>query len=189
MTFSQQYSKTLERVYDLTKEGRTEEIANDFSIPEMFGAWSSIFWALPQLDRFGDFNLEDLKKLVQALVKSHCGYKVTTNQYLRTETIEWIAGKLVIKTKFFGTDPNEALYAEYWTNRLFLNPEMTYEYNTEIGRRLSEKKERNIELTKNLYEEKQNRLRKEEEENELRKAGKKKAFLDHLDRNQKQKEI
>lgn len=44
MTFDeQQYITTLERVFDLTKNGRTEEITNDFSIPKMFGAWSRIF--------------------------------------------------------------------------------------------------------------------------------------------------
>ncbi len=30
MKFDEQYIKTLERVFDLTKDGRTEEIENDF---------------------------------------------------------------------------------------------------------------------------------------------------------------
>jgi len=37
--FDKQYIATLERVIDITKNGRTEEIENDFSIPKMFGAW------------------------------------------------------------------------------------------------------------------------------------------------------
>jgi hypothetical protein len=88
MKFDEQYIKTLERVFDLAKDGRTEEIETDFSIPKMFGAWSSIFRALPHLDKFDGLEFGELKRLVKALVKSHVFYKSKTNKYLRTETLK-----------------------------------------------------------------------------------------------------
>jgi len=188
LTFDQQYIKALEKVYDLTKEGRTEEISNDFSIPKMFGAWSSIFWALPQLDKFDEFNLEDLKKLVQALIKSHCGYKSTTNQLLRTDTIEWIAGKLAITVNVYGTDQNERLYAEWWISELFKNSETEYNYSPEIGLSLKKEKEVKIKITAKIEQDKTEKLDKIELEIEKRKAEKRKIYFEHLERNQIQKE-
>ena len=189
MKFDEQYIATLERVIDLTKNGRTEEIENDFSIPKMFGAWSSIFWALPHLDKFGGLEFDDLKKLVKALVKSHVSYKSTTNQYLRTETLNWIIGTLKIKANVYGIDNNEGLYADLWASQLFTDPETPYQYNPEIGRQLLADQERQIEINKKISDEKQERLQKEEQENELRQAEKQKTYFEHLDRNQKQKEL
>lgn len=189
MRFDEQYIKTLERVFDLTKDGRTEEIESDFSIPEMFGAWSSIFWALPHLDKFGGLELDELKKLVKALVKSHISYKATTNQYLRTETLNWIIGTLKIKANVYGIDNNEGLYAEFWANQLFTEPETPYQYEPKFGRQLLAVRERQNEISKKLSDEKQERLKKEEEENELRQAEKQKTYFEHLDRNRKQKEL
>jgi hypothetical protein len=187
--FDEQYLKTLEEVYDLTKAGRTIEIETDFSIPKMFGAWSSIYWALPNLDKFGGLQLDELKELVRALVKSHVSYKATTNQLLRTETLNWIIGRLKIKASVYGADSNEELYAEWWSNELFTNPLTGYHYNTEIGKELLTQKGQQIEISKDLEEQKQKRLKKEEEENELRQADKQKEFFEHLERNQKQKEL
>ncbi len=189
LKFDEQYIKTLERVIDLTKEGRTAEIENDFSIPKMFGAWSSIFWALPHLDKFGGLQLDELKNLVKALVKSHVSYKATTNQLLRTETLNWIIGTLKIKANVYGIDNNEGLYADFWANHLFTDPGTPYQYDPEFGRQLLAEREKQIEIAKKLEEEKQERLRKEEEENQLRQAEKQKAYFEHLDRNQKQKEL
>jgi flagellar biosynthesis GTPase FlhF len=187
--FDEQYIKTLERVFDLTKDGRTEEIETDFSIPKMFGAWSSIFWALPHLDKFGGLEFDELKRLVKALVKSHVSYKSTTNQYLRTETLNWIIGTLRIKANVYGIDSNEGLYAESWANQLFTNPETPYQYDPNIGRQLLADRETKNEINKKLEDEKQARLQKEEKENELRQAEKQKTYFEHLDRNQKQKEL
>lgn len=189
MKFDEQYIKTLERVFDLTKDGRTEEIENDFSIPKMFGAWSSIFWALPHLDKFGGLELDELKKLVKALVKSHVSYKSTTNQYLRTETLNWIIESLKIKANVHGIDNNEGLYTDFWANQLFTNPETPYQYDPNLGRQLLADRERQKEIDKKLADEKQERLQKEEEENKLRQAEKQKNYFEHLDRNQKQKEL
>lgn len=189
MKFDEQYIKTLERVFDLTKDGRTEEIETDFSIPKMFGAWSSIFWALPHLDKFGELEFDELKRLVKALVKSHVSYKSTTNQYLRTETLNWIIGTLKIKANVYGIDSNEGLYAESWANQLITDPETPYQYDPNIGRQLLADREMQKEINKKLEEEKQARLKKEEEENELRQAEKQKTYFEHLDRNQKQKEL
>lgn len=189
MKFDEQYIATLERVIDLTKNGRTEEIENDFSIPKMFGAWSSIFWALPHLDKFGGLEFEELKKTVKALLKSHVSYKSTTNQYLRTETLNWIIGTLKVKANVYGIDNNEGLYAEFWASQLFTNPETPYHYAPEFGRQLLADRERKNETAKKLADEKQQRLQKEEEENELRQAEKQKIYFEHLDRNQKQKEL
>lgn len=187
MKFDEQYIKTLERVLDLTKDGRTNEIENDFSIPKMFGAWSSIFWALPHLDKFGGLQLAELKNLVKALVKSHAAYKATTNQFLRTETLNWIIGTFKIKANVYGIDNNEGLYADFWASQLFTDPETPYQYNPEFGRHLLAERERQNEIAKNLQVEKQERLRKEEEENELRQAEKQKIYFEHLDGNQKHK--
>ena len=189
MKFDEQYIKTLERVFDLTKEGRTEEIENDFSIPKMFGAWSSIFWALPHLDKFGGLEFDELKKLVKALVKSHVSYKSTTNQYLRTETLNWIIGTLKIKANVYGIDNNEGLYADFWASQLFPNPETPYQYDPILGRQLIADREKQNEIAKKLENEKQERFQKEEEENELRQAEKQKIYFEHLDRNQNQKEL
>ena len=128
--------------------GQGEEIENDFSIPKMFGAWSSIFWALPHLDKFGGLEFDDLKKLVKALVKSHVSCKSTTNQYLRTETLNWIIGTLKIKANVYGIDNNEGLYVDFWTSQLFTDPETPYQYNPEIGRQLLADQERQIEINK-----------------------------------------
>jgi flagellar biosynthesis GTPase FlhF len=187
--FDEQYIKTLERVLDLTKEGRTEEIETDFSIPKMFGAWSSIFWALPHLDKFGGLEFDELKRLVKALVKSHVSYKSTTNQYLRTETLNWIIGTLKIKANVYGIDSNEGLYADSWANQLFTDPEAPYQYDPNIGRQLLADRETQKEINKKLEDEKQARLQKEEQENELRQAEKQKTYFEHSDRNQKQKEL
>lgn len=187
--FDEQYIATLERVIDLTKNGRTEEIENDFSIPKMFGAWSSIFWALPHLDKFGGLEFDDLKKLVKALAKSHVSYKSTTNQYLRTETLNWIIGTLRIKANVYGIDNNEGLYADFWAGQLFTDPETPYQYDPEIGRQLLADRERQIEINKKIEDEKQERLQKEEQENEHRQAEKQKTYIEHLDRNQKQKDL
>lgn len=183
MKFDEQYIKTLERVFNLTKNGRTEEIETDFSIPKMFGAWSSIFWALPHLDKFGVLEFDELKMLVKALVKSHVSYKSTTNQYLWTETLNWIIGTLKIKANVYGIDSNERLYADSWANQLFTDPETPYQYDPNIGRQLLADRETQIEINKKLEEEKQARLQKEEEENELRQAEKQKTYFEHLDRN------
>ena len=189
MKFDEQYIATLERVIDLTKNGRTEEIENDFSIPKMFGAWSSIFWALPHLDKFGGLEFGELKKLVKALVKSHVSYKSTTNQYLRTETLNWIIGTLKIKANVYGIDNNEGLYADFWASQLFSDPETTYQYDPILGRQLLADREKQNEIAKKLADEKQERLQKEDEENELRQAEKQKIYFEHLDRNQNQKEL
>ncbi len=189
MKFDEQYIATLERVIDLTKNGRTEEIENDFSIPKMFGAWSSIFWALPHLDKFGGLEFDELKKLVKALVKSHVSYKSITNQYLRTETLNWIIGALKIKVNFYGIDNNEELYVDFWASQLFSDPETPYQYDPILGRQLLADLEKKNEIAKKLAEEKQERLLKEEEENELRQAEKQKIHLEHLDRNQNQKKL
>lgn len=189
MKFDEQYIATLERVIDLTKNGRTEEIENDFSIPKMFGAWSSIFWALPHLDKFGGLEFDELKKLVKALVKSHLSYKSTTNQYLRTETLHWIIGTLKIKANVYGIDNNEGLYTDFWANQLFTDEETPYQYDPEIGRQLLAKRERQLEINKKIADEKQEKHQKEEQENELRQAEKQKTYFEHLDRNQKQKEL
>jgi len=187
--FDEQYINTLERVFDLTKDGRTEEIETDFSIPKMFGAWSSIFWALPHLDKFGGLEFDELKRLVKALVKSHVSYKSTTNQYLRTETLNWIIGTLKINANVYGIDSNEGLYADSWAKQLFIDPETPYQYDPNIGRQLLADRETQKEINKKLEDEKQVRLQKEEEENELRQAEKQKTYFEHLDRNKKQKEL
>lgn len=189
MKFDEQYIKTLERVYNLTKEGRTGEIETDFFVPKMFGAWSTILWALPHLDKFGGLQLDELKALVKALVKSHVSYNATTNQFLRTETLNWIIGTLKIKANVYGIDNYEGLYVDWWTNQLFVNPETTYHYAPEIGRQLLSERERQIEISNKIEEQKQERLKKEEEENELRQAEKQKVYFEHLDRNQQQKEL
>ncbi len=189
MKFDEQYIATLERVIDLTKNGRTEEIEKDFSIPKMFGAWSSIFWALPHLDKFGGLEFDELKKLVKALVKSHLSYKATTNQYLRTETLNWIIGTLKIKANVYGIDNNEGLYTGFWASQLFTDPETPYQYDPEIGRQLLADREKQIEINQKIADEKQERLLKEEQENEHRQAEKQKTNFEHLDRNQKQKEL
>jgi len=134
--FDDQYIKTLERVFYLTKEGRTEEIENDFTIPKMFGAWSSVFWALPHLDKFGGLTFDELKNLVRALVKSHVLYKATTHQILQTETLNWIIGTLKIKASVYGIDNNEGIYVDFWAKQLFSNPEIPYQYYPELGRKL-----------------------------------------------------
>ena len=189
MKFDEQYIKTLERVFDLTKDGRTEEIETDFSIPKMFGAWSSIFWALPHLDKFGGLEFDELKKLVKALIKSYVSYKSTTNQYLRTETLNWIIGTLKIKANVYGIDSNEGLYADFWANQLFTNPETPYQYDPILGRQLSEEREKQNEIAKKIADERQERLKREEAENELRQEEKQKTYFEHLDRNEKQKEL
>lgn len=189
MKFDEQYIATLERVIDLTKNGRTEEIENDFSIPKMFGAWSSIFWALPHLDKFGGLEFDDLKKLVKALVKSHVSCKSITNQYLRSETLNWIIGTLKIKANVYGIDKNEGLYVEFWASQLFTDPETPYQYDPEIGKQLLADQECQIEINKKIEDLKQERLQKEEQENELRQAEKQKKYFEHLDRNQKQIEL
>lgn len=127
MTFSEEYIETLERIYLLTESGETEKIKTDFSIPKMFGAWSSIFWALPNLDKFGNLTFNQLKNLMQALIKSHFEYSKTTNQALRTETINWIGGTFKIKAGL--ESESEAYYAENWVKELFKNPELEYNYS------------------------------------------------------------
>lgn len=189
MKFDEQYIKTLERVFDLTKEGRTEEIENDFSIPKMFGAWSSIFWALPHLDKFGGLEFDELKKLVKALVKSHVSYKSTTNQYFRTETLNWIIGTLKIKANVYGIDNNEGLYADFWASQLFSDPETPYQYDPILDKQLLADRGKQNETAKKIADERQERLQKEEVENELREAEKQKIYFEHLDRNQNQKEL
>lgn len=187
MTFSDQYIKTLEKVYELTKTGQTKEIETDYSIPKMFGAWSSIFWALPQLERFNEFSFDELKKLVQALIKSHCAYGLTTNQYLRTDTVDWIVGKLKISAKIYGNDPNEELYVISWVNELYNKPDTEYFYNSLIGEKLKAENDIKNEIAKKAESEKIERLNKIEQENEIRYAEKRKIFFEHLERNSAQK--
>ena len=189
MKFNEQYIATLERVIELTKNGRTEEIENDFSIPKMFGAWSSIFWALPHLDIFSGLEFDELKKLVRALVKSHVSYKSTTNQYLRIETLNWIIGSLKIKASVYGIDKNERLYVDFWASQLFTDPDTPYQYDPELGRQLLASRERQIEINKKIADKKQEKLQKEEQENEIRQREKQKKYFEHLNRNQKQKEL
>lgn len=158
MTFADQYIQTLQKIYHLTKTGQTETIAKDISIPKMFGAWSNIFWALPHLDKFNDFTAEQLRELVKALIAGHVNYGNTTNQYLRTETINWIEGTFKIKVSVYSSDKNERLYAVYWINELYNNPNTDYVYNTELGQTLK-RKEEEIELKKQQDEkEKSERL-------------------------------
>ena len=83
----------------------------------MFGAWSSIFWALPELDKFRNLTFNQLKNLVQSLIKSHIEYSKTTNQALRTETIDWIAG--IFKIKAGLESESGKIYAENWIKELF----------------------------------------------------------------------
>ena len=124
MTFSEEYIQTLERIYIIAENGETDKIKTDFSIPKMFGAWSSIFWALPELDKFRNLTFNQLKNLVQSLIKSHIEYSKTTNQALRTETIDWIGGIFKIKA---GLEPESGkIYAENWIKELFKNPELEY---------------------------------------------------------------
>lgn len=190
MKFDQQYLKTLEKVYQLTKEGRTDEIAEDFSIPKMFGAWSSIFWALPQLDRFRDFEIEDLKKLIQSLIKSHSAYKSTTNQHLLTDTIDWIAKKLIIAANVYGVDPNEGLYAKNWINNLYENPNSEYKYTSEIGLSLKKKFDDETLIASQNEQKKSERLQKIERENEEKREHKqiekRKNYFEYLKRNENQ---
>ena len=192
MKFDEQYIKTLERVFDLTKAGRTEEIVNDFSIPKMFGAWSSIFWALPHLDKFGGLQLDELKKLVKALIKSHVSYKATTNQFLRTETLNWIIGALKIKANVYGIDENEGFYVEWWVNRLYDDPETEYSYSSEIGKKLRKDKEIKTEIEEKEQKEKAQRLDKIELENEIKRenkqAEKRRNYFKYLEQNQNQKD-
>lgn len=189
MKFDEQYIKTLERVFDLTKDGRTKEIETDYSIPKIFSAWSNIFWALPHLDKFGGLEFDELKSLVKALVKSHVSYKSTTNQYLPEETLNWIIGTLKIKANVCGIDSNEGLYAHSWANQLFTDPEAPYQYDPNIGRQLLADRETQKEINKELDGENQAMLQKKEEENELRQAEKHKTCFEHINRNQKQKEL
>lgn len=189
MNFSDRYIETIERVYDLTKSGQTELIENDLTISKVFGSCSNISLGVFQLDKFGSLELKDLKKLVKALIKSHLLYEKETSQSWRTDTLRWIIGTLKIKASVYGLDNNEGLYAEYWTSQLFIDPETPYQYDHELGRQLLADSEKQNEIAKKLADEKQQRLQKEEEENELRQAEKRKTYFEHLDRNQKQKEL
>jgi hypothetical protein len=127
MTFSEEYLAALDKIFDLSKSGQSKLIGTDYSIPKMFGAWSSIFWALPHLDKFKDLTTDQLKDLIRELVRSHRNYGRTTNQLLRTETIKWIGGILKIKVSV-SYDEAEGLYVDKWINNLFDNPETTYDY-------------------------------------------------------------
>src|SRR5690606_37791151 len=142
----------------------------------MFGAWSSIFWALPHLDKFSGLEFDELKKLVRALVKSHVSYKSTTNQYLRIETLNWIIGSLKIKANVYGIDKNEGLYVDFWASQLFTDPDTPYQYDPELGRQLLASRERQIEINKQIADKKQEKLQKEEQENEIRQREKQKKY-------------
>lgn len=189
MTFSDQYIQTLQRVYDLTKNGQVETIETDFSITKMLGAWSSIFWALPHFDQFNDFSVDQLKELVKALIKGHINYGKTTNQYLRTETIDWIAGTFKIKVSVNSSDKNERLYAEQWIIKLYSNSDTAYSYNSELGQTLKQQQDEYEIQRQQIEKEKAERLDLIEQENAKRQAEKQKLFFEHLDRNQTQKEI
>lgn len=179
----------LKRVYDLTKKGQTEEIESDFSIPKIFGAWSSILWALPHLNRFDELEFEDLKSLVKTLTKCHISYEATTNQFLRTETLIWIIGIFKAKAVDYGMDKNEGLYAELWASQLFKEPESPYQYNPEFGRQLFADQKKHFEINAKIQEEKQERLQNEVKENELRLAEKQKRHIEHLSRNEEGKKV
>ena len=189
MTFYEQYNDTLIKVYDLTKKGQTKEIETDLSISKMFGSCSNIFGALPLLDKFGELHLDELKDLVRALITSHNAFKTTVGYFVRTETLNWIIGTFHIRAGVYGTDSNERLYAEWWTNQLFENPKTPYQYDSEIGQRLLAEREQQLKISKKSEQEKQEKLKKEEQENELRQAEKQKTYFEHLDRNEKQKEL
>jgi len=187
MTFADQYIQTLQRVYDLTKNGQTETIKTDFSITKMFGAWSSIFWALTHFDKFNDFSIEQLKDLVKALITGHINYGKTTNQFLRTETIDWISSSLKIKVSVSSTDKNEVFYVQQWIENLYTNPDTEYLFSFELGLRL-EQEQNESELVKQQSEsDKAKRLELEEIEREKRQAEKQKHFFEHLERNLNQK--
>lgn len=192
MKFNEQYIEILDHVFKLTKDGRTEEIENDFSIPKMFGAWSNIYWALPQLDKFGGLELEELKNLVKALVKCHISYKATTNQFLRTETLNWIIGRLKIKASVYGIDNNEGLYAEWWVNRLYNYPDSEYSYNPEIGNKLRLENNIKEENERKAKQQKSERLDKIEFEHESRREKKqiekRRNYFEYLELNQNQKD-
>lgn len=189
MTFSDQYIETIERVYELTKSKQTKVIEDDISISRVFGSCSNISLGIFQLDKYGTLELDDLKNLVRALIKSHLAYEMQTNKSWRTDTLRWIIGTFKIKANVYGIDNNEGLYADFWASQLFTDPETPYQYDPELGRQLLADRERQIEINKKIADEKQERLQKEEQENELRQAEKQKTYFEHLDRNQKQKEL
>ena len=189
MSFSDQYIETIEKVYELTVSKATKLIENDLSVSEIFGSCSNISLGIFQLDKFGKFELDDLKELVRALIKSHLAYESQTNKSWRTDTLRWIIGTFKIKASVYGIDDNEGLYADYWAAQLFTDPETPYLYNPEFGKKLFAEQERQKEITKKLEAEKAERLRKEENEIELRQMEKQKAYFEHLNRNQKQTEL
>jgi len=189
VTYSDQYIQTLQHIYDLTKDHQTEIIETDLKITKMFGAWSSIFWALPHFDKFEGLTVEELKQLVKSLIVGHLKYAKTTNQYLQTETIDWIAGIFKRKVSIrFEEDKNEGLYAEKWVKQLYENPTLEYSYSQNIGLKLKEQLDNQELQRKQVDKEKAERLEIAEQKAKKRQFKKQNHFLDHLESNQKQKE-
>ena len=85
-----------------------------------------------------------------------------------------------IKANVDGIDNNEGLYTDFWASQLFTDPETPYQYDPEIGRQLLADRERQIEINKKIAGEKQERLQKEEQENELRQAQKQKINVSFI---------
>ena len=189
MDYYEQYYKKIDEAFDLAKNGETEKIISDFSIVKMFCSISNIFSALRHFDKFNDLIVDQLKKLVEALIKGQIKYSKTTNQALRTDTTDWIIGILRTKISVYSNDKNEIHYLNFWISELFNNKSIEYNYSNDIGKHLEQKYNEN-ELVRLKYEnEKAERLAKEENEIEKRFEEKRKIYFEHLEKNQKQKEI
>jgi len=151
MTFSDEYIITLDTVYKLTINKQTDQIKHDEKFIKMFGAWSSIFWALPHFDKFETLEIQDFIKLISSLSYSSAKYLKTTNQSIRTETIEWLIGILKRKIISNSLDDNEVFYFDYWKKEILENPEYDYFYTIEQGENLKKQ----FEIQKQGLEQKQ----------------------------------